>query len=110
MTSVAESGDLSETATLQADCIFCPICHNQVPQKEQAFLDECFHGFCLDCIRKWTETQRAHPAQGSADFRPTCPLCKTTYRSIIYDCRDGAFRQAQWPLGYDKYKIEPWNL
>ena len=109
MTSEADLVDPSANAILEADFILCPICHDQVPQKEQAFLDECFHGFCLNCIRKWTETQKAHPAQASADFRPACPLCKTTYRSIIYDCRDGAFRQAQSRLGYDKQKVETWK-
>jgi hypothetical protein len=63
----------------------------------QAYLDGCFHRFCLACISSWTESQRRHPPSGAAP-RFVCPLCKTPYASVLHDYRHNAYRCAQLHL------------
>jgi len=73
----------------------CSICHEDKPEQGQAFLDNCFHYFCLPCIREWTSVQRkAHHLDSiDAKFTPQCPLCKASYESMIHDYLDQSFRQ-----------------
>ncbi len=56
----------------------------------QAFLDGCFHRFCLLCISRWTDTQRAHPPAAGPAF--TCPLCKAAYTSILHDWHHNSYK------------------
>ena len=60
----------------------------------QAFLDGCFHRFCLSCISRWTDSQRQHPPAGAAPGF-VCPLCKTPYASILHDYRHNAYKCVQ---------------
>eukprot|EP00850_Spirogloea_muscicola_P003183 SM000012S25445 [mRNA] locus=s12:1141783:1148567:- [translate_table: standard] len=65
----------------------CPICLE--PVSDEAYLDHCFHRFCLACIQLWSAASTpAAPAKGDADggWRgPVCPLCKTHYTSVIHN-------------------------
>ena len=90
----------------------CAICLLPPTTANEAFLDNCFHCFCYEvcqnqiietrgfashvrsvgwqCILAWSETQQHHPPLQGPTF--ACPLCKTPYTSIIYDCEQSLFR------------------
>lgn len=42
------------------------------------------------CIVRWTEMQRSHPAHDHSQF--LCPYCKQPYTYIIHDCVQQSFR------------------
>ncbi|KAJ1927085.1 hypothetical protein IWQ60_003238 [Tieghemiomyces parasiticus] len=49
----------------------CAICLDG--WERPAFIDGCFHAFCLPCISQWCEHD------------PRCPLCKRPVRTVVYD-------------------------
>lgn len=51
----------------------CSVCLSEYDNK--AFLDKCFHAFCYFCILQWSEIVR------------TCPLCKSSFTSIIHSVK-----------------------
>lgn len=50
----------------------------------------------LQCIRTWTEAQRAHPA-ADADAVYRCPLCKAAYASYVWDSQPDKTFQCALP-------------
>ncbi|KAK9818815.1 hypothetical protein WJX74_005111 [Apatococcus lobatus] len=72
----------------------CPVCLRPTLETEAAYLlPNCWHRFCAECIQTWTETQRAHPAEG-AIAAYSCPLCKAHYASYVWDSQpDKTFQQ-----------------
>ncbi|KAH7615883.1 putative E3 ubiquitin-protein ligase Topors [Nannochloris sp. 'desiccata'] len=64
----------------------CPICLTDISAADEAFIEPCLHHFCFRCLQAWVRTQQnqASPV--------TCPVCKTPFNSIIYDCHDVAYR------------------
>lgn len=53
--------------------VTCSVCLSEFDNK--AFLDKCFHAFCYFCILQWSEIVR------------TCPLCKSSFTSIIHSVK-----------------------
>lgn len=51
----------------------CSVCLSEYDNK--SFLDKCFHAFCYFCILQWSEIVR------------TCPLCKSSFTSIIHSVK-----------------------
>ncbi|KAJ1917190.1 hypothetical protein IWQ60_007859 [Tieghemiomyces parasiticus] len=49
----------------------CAICLDG--WERSAFIDGCFHAFCLPCIVQWCEHD------------PRCPLCKRPIHTVVYD-------------------------
>jgi Zinc finger, C3HC4 type (RING finger) len=67
------------------------MCRTLLNRFVQAYLDGCFHRFCLACISRWTDSQREHPpADGGQAF--VCPLCKTPYASVLHDCHHHSYK------------------
>ncbi|XP_008790986.1 uncharacterized protein LOC103708012 [Phoenix dactylifera] len=62
----------------------CPICLE--PVKDEAYLDQCFHAFCYQCIAQWLRLVANKHSQPISSIR--CPLCKTENFSIVH-CFDG---------------------
>nr|CAB3267173.1 E3 ubiquitin-protein ligase Topors-like [Phallusia mammillata] len=52
----------------------CPIC--LAPPDNKALTNACFHAFCFSCLKEWSKV------------KAECPLCKTPFRSIIYNIKD----------------------
>ncbi|OMO98428.1 Zinc finger, RING-type [Corchorus olitorius] len=50
----------------------CPICLTNLDPRVAAVLSVCFHAYCLDCIKKWSDLKRK------------CPLCSSTFDSWFY--------------------------
>ncbi|TYI06944.1 hypothetical protein ES332_A10G193400v1 [Gossypium tomentosum] len=50
----------------------CPICLRTIDIPGAAVLTVCFHAYCLDCIRNWSDLKR------------NCPLCNSTFDSWFY--------------------------
>ncbi|GMH33426.1 hypothetical protein BSKO_01260 [Bryopsis sp. KO-2023] len=69
----------------------CPICHREMIQEEEAFLNGCMHCFCYECILKWSDTQLRTNAE-----HLSCPVCKSSYRSVYHDCVLGTYRRHQF--------------
>ncbi|XP_038048527.1 E3 ubiquitin-protein ligase Topors-like [Patiria miniata] len=78
----AEGGSSSRSNSPDGNC---PICLGKVNNK--AFTDACFHTFCFVCLLEWSKV------------RPTCPLCKTTFKSIIHNVVSNDV--------YDQYHLKP---
>lgn len=51
----------------------CSICLGQF--RDKSFTDSCFHTFCFSCLQEW------------AKVKPVCPLCKTSFNSIIHNIK-----------------------
>lgn len=51
----------------------CSICLGQF--RDKSFTDSCFHTFCFSCLQEW------------AKVKPVCPLCKSSFNSIIHNIR-----------------------
>jgi hypothetical protein len=49
----------------------CAICLSAVTRR--AFLDPCFHSFCLACAEEWLRVSQC------------CPLCKAAAAGVVYD-------------------------
>ncbi|OMP02681.1 Zinc finger, RING-type [Corchorus olitorius] len=49
----------------------CPICLRDLKPRVAAatVLSDCFHSYCLDCIRKWSDLKRE------------CHVCRSTFHS-----------------------------
>ncbi|PSR92635.1 E3 ubiquitin-protein like [Actinidia chinensis var. chinensis] len=45
----------------------CPICLRPVDDRIAAVITACFHAYCVDCIRKWSDLKRK------------CPLCNANF-------------------------------
>lgn len=63
----------------------CAVCLESVSTR--TCLDKCFHEFCHACILQWSEVSRQ------------CPLCKTSYSTLIYEIKSDADYQTVW-LGW----------
>ncbi|KAL5852460.1 hypothetical protein ACOSQ3_007578 [Xanthoceras sorbifolium] len=50
----------------------CPICLEILSDRRAAVLAVCTHGYCLECIRKWSDLKRK------------CPLCNADFDSWFY--------------------------
>eukprot|EP00041_Stephanoeca_diplocostata_P029790 m.887074 g.887074 ORF g.887074 m.887074 type:complete len:565 (-) comp23634_c0_seq3:2256-3950(-) len=50
----------------------CPICLDST-MDDRSLLDSCFHAFCFTCISEWAKQSM------------TCPLCKSSFRSVIHN-------------------------
>ncbi|XP_002739463.1 uncharacterized protein LOC100376440 [Saccoglossus kowalevskii] len=59
----------------------CSICLGKFENK--SFTDGCFHTFCFVCIMEWSKV------------KATCPLCKTSFKSIIHNIKSNEM--------YDQY-------
>lgn len=53
----------------------CPIC--LCPFETPSMLDQCFHKFCFFCILQWSQIEDT----------PRCPLCKSSFDSILYNIK-----------------------
>lgn len=65
----------------------CCICLDQVERSDASRIDGCDHGFCFDCIAKWSEHEN------------TCPLCKSRFKKI-----DRMFPQPKRKKGFPNSK------
>ncbi|TYZ63639.1 hypothetical protein PybrP1_009002 [[Pythium] brassicae (nom. inval.)] len=54
----------------------CAICLQALA--DAALVRACFHAFCLECLCAWVQTQALHGLD-----RPTCPLCKAHFDSVL---------------------------
>ncbi|XP_070564167.1 E3 ubiquitin-protein ligase Topors-like [Ptychodera flava] len=61
----------------------CSICLGKFDNK--SFTDACFHTFCFVCILEWSKV------------KATCPLCKTSFNSIIHNIKSNEL--------YDQYYL-----
>ncbi|XP_059652499.1 uncharacterized protein LOC132299727 isoform X2 [Cornus florida] len=83
---MTEEQNKSSSSSSSSDSNPCPICLG--PVVEDAYLDQCFHKFCYNCIVRWTKvvaSKHSHPPSSVK-----CPLCKTENFSIIHGY-DGTF-------------------
>ncbi|BDA49350.1 hypothetical protein COCOBI_13-4620 [Coccomyxa sp. Obi] len=71
----------------------CCICHDVIQAEREAYAEPCFHRFHHECILRWSEVQLAKPLDDNQPPVVFCPLCKQTYASFIYDCRDRSYRR-----------------
>ncbi|GIY45196.1 probable E3 ubiquitin-protein ligase makorin-2 [Caerostris darwini] len=81
--------------TKQCDSLVCEICKKVVLQKKSfgerrfGLLENCFHAFCLSCIRQHREKilkKLLSKKNESCLITPTpavCPVCKAESRSIV---------------------------
>jgi hypothetical protein len=53
----------------------CPICLCAIDESKLSVLRWCMHGFCVECIEKWSNHGRF------------CPLCKQTFHGWYYNIR-----------------------
>eukprot|EP01103_Thecamoeba_quadrilineata_P007539 TRINITY_DN173_c0_g3_i2.p1 TRINITY_DN173_c0_g3~~TRINITY_DN173_c0_g3_i2.p1 ORF type:complete len:294 (+),score=55.34 TRINITY_DN173_c0_g3_i2:39-920(+) len=52
----------------------CSICLNSTRAENKAFIDDCMHEFCYECIAEWVKTKLV------------CPLCKLVFTKLYkYD-------------------------
>ncbi|GAA0187295.1 hypothetical protein LIER_34583 [Lithospermum erythrorhizon] len=67
----------------------CPICLG--PIKCEAYLDQCFHNFCYNCILQWINvvSRKCMPRPSSVK----CPLCKADNFSVIHGYNRGSFQR-----------------
>lgn len=63
----------------------CAVCLESITTR--TCLDKCFHEFCHACILQWSELSRQ------------CPLCKTSYATLIYDIKSDADYQTVRRVG-----------
>ncbi|MCO5609304.1 hypothetical protein L7F22_063530 [Adiantum nelumboides] len=68
----------------------CPICLH--PVSDAAFLDPCFHTFCLHCILQWAEMVFTHPSM-ERETCLECPLCKKRSFWIVHNVCLGTFQR-----------------
>eukprot|EP00884_Botryococcus_braunii_P008571 jgi/Botrbrau1/17715/Bobra.0166s0137.1 len=68
----------------------CPICLQTISLSDEAFLENCFHRFCFQCIKEWSKVR---PHGGGRGDTVTCPTCRTPYTFILYDCVQGTYSQ-----------------
>ena len=80
--TLKSDGSSSRSGTPDSDC---SICLGKVNNK--AFTDACFHTFCFVCLLEWSK------------IKATCPLCKTTFKSIIHNVVSNDV--------YDQYHLKP---
>ncbi|CAN8317223.1 unnamed protein product [Cochlearia groenlandica] len=69
----------------------CPICLENLTGRRAAVISTCKHGYCVDCIRKWS------------GFKRNCPLCNTGFDSwfIVSDLASRIYRKEKLPLLHD---------
>ncbi|XP_020610510.1 E3 ubiquitin-protein ligase Topors-like [Orbicella faveolata] len=72
-TETLEKGHEQHTGRSSPKDLTCSVCLSEYDNK--AFLDKCFHAFCYFCILQWSEIVR------------TCPLCKSSFSSIIHSVK-----------------------
>lgn len=86
-----ESDEASESLSDQEELPFeeeCPICLQSLFNESIARVDLCLHGYCLDCILRWSRSSRY------------CPMCKQgPFRALIH-----AIRSDQ---DYDRMVLDP---
>ncbi|CAH8376505.1 unnamed protein product [Eruca vesicaria subsp. sativa] len=67
----------------------CPICLENLltHRRRAAVISSCNHGYCLPCIRKWSQVKRS------------CPLCNADFDSLlILNASSRRFRKLHLPL------------
>eukprot|EP01117_Protostelium_nocturnum_P014026 TRINITY_DN5299_c0_g1_i1.p1 TRINITY_DN5299_c0_g1~~TRINITY_DN5299_c0_g1_i1.p1 ORF type:complete len:301 (+),score=95.94 TRINITY_DN5299_c0_g1_i1:47-949(+) len=76
-------GDLCEfmhtsIVKVQESEISCPICEDNIEAsgKKYGLLSECNHAFCLDCIKKWRQTNDVSTAK-------SCPICRVQSHYVV---------------------------
>eukprot|EP00892_Ulva_mutabilis_P010589 jgi/Ulvmu1/7902/UM004_0134.1 len=58
----------------------CPICLKAVSRQDDAFLQPCYHAFCLTCIKQWVEVEAAREAAY------LCPVCRGSCIAYLCSC------------------------
>ncbi|XP_058082959.1 uncharacterized protein LOC131230955 [Magnolia sinica] len=53
----------------------CPICLRSIEGHRAAVIKVCFHAYCIDCIRKWSDLKR------------NCPLCNAEFDRWFFNIR-----------------------
>ncbi|CEM24441.1 unnamed protein product [Vitrella brassicaformis CCMP3155] len=51
----------------------CPICLQEIPDGEEAYVLDCFHVYHLSCLMNWAERKRS------------CPVCKRRLSEVVVD-------------------------
>ncbi|KAL5983884.1 hypothetical protein ACLOJK_017982 [Asimina triloba] len=72
----------------------CPICLRSIHPRRAAVIKACFHAYCIDCIRKWSDLKR------------NCPLCNTEFDRWFFNYRvsNGDFEEERLPESKDGRK------
>ncbi|KAG2290770.1 hypothetical protein Bca52824_050374 [Brassica carinata] len=75
----------------------CPICLENLTNRRAAVIASCNHGYCLPCIRKWSDVKR------------NCPLCNARFDSwlVVNDLASRTFREERLPLLRDRRRTIP---
>lgn len=47
----------------------CPICYGTI--KNECYIEDCLHKFCLDCLNIWQKTKKE------------CPLCRSKINRVV---------------------------
>uniref|UniRef100_A0A1J3FW70 RING-type E3 ubiquitin transferase n=1 Tax=Noccaea caerulescens TaxID=107243 RepID=A0A1J3FW70_NOCCA len=73
----------------------CPICLENLTDRQAAVITACKHGYCLACIRKWS------------GFKRNCPLCNTRFDSwlIVSDIASRKYHKEHLPALRDDREI-----
>eukprot|EP00168_Porphyra_purpurea_P000153 TRINITY_DN1018_c0_g1_i2.p1 TRINITY_DN1018_c0_g1~~TRINITY_DN1018_c0_g1_i2.p1 ORF type:complete len:232 (+),score=45.39 TRINITY_DN1018_c0_g1_i2:55-750(+) len=70
--STSSAADAATVATPLPEV--CAICYETPEPLEVALLPTCSHSYCVSCVLSWAGA-RPHP--------PPCPLCKTSFSSLL---------------------------
>merc|ERR1712137_764357 len=74
----------------------CPICLDVM--ENFCLLDPCYHSFCFVCIYQWYQ------------FNPSCPLCKRSVDSFLYDIKsDTEFKTLPVRPKEKKLRVDRWD-
>ncbi|KAL0740214.1 hypothetical protein Bca4012_081727 [Brassica carinata] len=78
----------------------CPICLENLTNRRAAVIASCNHGYCLPCIRKWSDVKR------------NCPLCNARFDSwlLVNDLASRRFRKEHLPLLRGRRRMIPRSM
>jgi len=82
----------------------CPICLRAL--KNAVLVDDCLHGFCMNCILQWIEHLKRY------QVKARCPLCRLEFACVLqnvmsekqYICIDVVKKKTQEEIYFDRRK------